>query len=116
MDKETPVVKLDDFNDWLRSMGSGNLVVEPDMTPSDEPAAAGPVKKLTTTEQQDERLRIFREYGGQDPGDTGRRWKGVTTVAARLGIKRQTLTAALKAAFARERRSKKWAEAESFRH
>jgi hypothetical protein len=123
-DEETPLVTLDDFNDWLRSIGAGNLeiaasvveqfqieAVEPDIETPDKPAAAEPVKKLTTIERQDERLRVFRERGGQDPSETGGKWKGVTAVAAQLGIKRQTLAADLRAAFAREKQRNQWQEA-----
>ena len=116
-DAVTPVVTLEDFNEWLRGMGSGHLVVtrEPgkqsmagmgnsDVATSVEALPTETAKRLTPIERQDERLRIFRERRGQEPDDVGGRWRGVTAVASELGIARQTLTADLNAAYRREKR------------
>lgn len=116
-DVVTPVVTLDDFNDWLRSIGSGHLAItrvvaeqpttgvgNPDVTGSVETSTEETPKRLTTIARQDEWLRNFRERGGQTPDDGGGRWKGVTVVAAELGITRQSLTEALEAAYRREKR------------
>jgi hypothetical protein len=116
-DAVTPVVTLEDFNDWLRGMGSGYLVVtrEPgkqptagmgnsDVATSVEALTTETAKRLTPIERQDERLRIFRERGGEGPDNDRGRWKGVTAVALQLGICRQALTADLKKAYRREKR------------
>ena len=117
-DVVTPVVTLEDFNDWLRSTGSGHLAItrvvaeqpttgevgNPDVTASVETPTKEASKRLTAIERQDERLHIFRERGGQTPDEGGGRWKGVTVVASELGITRPSLTEDLKTAFRREKR------------
>lgn len=136
-DVVSPVVTVDDFNGWLRSVGSGHLAItwppaehsttdggdldamtrgktraeqstthmrNPDVPASADVSTMGIAKRLTPIERQDERLKIFRERGGQTRDGFGQRWKGVTAVASELGISRQALTEALEAAYRREKR------------
>jgi hypothetical protein len=114
--EETPLVSLDDFNEWLQDKGAGNLAIaeaqtgqgptdaaQPDVAATGRPPEEGRTKRQTPTERQDDRLRIFRELGGRDPGDTGKGWRGTSDIAPRLGITRQSLTADLKIAYEREK-------------
>jgi hypothetical protein len=90
----TPLVTLEDFNEWLQAADAANLGIAntPGAAPTDTPAKI-----------EDDTLKFFREQGGKDPSVTGRAWQGTTAVALKLGITRQALTRRLDRAFSREK-------------
>lgn len=87
-------VEVGELDAWLRDLAGYGF---PNESRVEATAAAVP----DSDTRQDERLRAYRA-AGYEPPKPKKRWLGVGAVAKTLGIKRQTLTSDLIAAWTRE--------------
>jgi hypothetical protein len=98
----------EDFNDWLEAARYGETYrLRDDMAQDIKPA---PGARVDAETRQANRLQAYRD-AGFGPPKAKERWQGVGEVASKLGIRRQTLTDDLKAAWERERENKRAAAA-----
>jgi hypothetical protein len=101
--EETPIISLDDFNEWLAASHSKHLQIVGVAIPT----IRIPRGQLTTAEQQDRALELYGELGYSTPPFTGDKWEGVSHLAREIGWgSRQHWTKMLVAAGERKQRKR----------